>query len=718
MHVPAVRSDRTRPRRHAPAWLTHVLRLRRAPVPRTAMVRGALGAGPLLCAGIALGRPGPGVLAALGAMLAGVNDRPGTRRKGLVHIGAPAAAGALGLLVGALVADTTGRWAAVPALFLVGWVSGALSARGAVWSAAALQMLVATTIGMGMPLAGPAWLKALCFLSGAGWLVLLRLLLRAPRSPGATRWSGEREAVAAVFDALADALGALGSGGPGAASARRALVAAQQQADEALRLMRLMPWPHRSGGAEHALTERHGVGVALCEASIALLWEGRPVPDAVAEGPRRLAAAVRSGGPAGTLPGPPPDTVERLAFDRAVLEAAVVFDRTTAGAHAPQDRGQDPQDPGHAPQGPGQARAAGPRPGPRPGLFTSAGREYGLRVALCVSVTAAVALLLHENHWYWLPATAAFLVKPDMGPLFSRVVNRFAGTVAGVLAFVALMAALGGLGAPVVVAAVVVAGALVPLSTRHFAFQTAVITVLVLSFVHTAGDTEAAASRLLETFLACVIVLLVGHLPLVADPRVRVGHRFAVTLRCTERYLRHVLDTPDPAGDGRLPGDARYARLPGDARYARLPGDAANRQRDDALGLALRGAAYRALAEARAAAETVAAELPGPFGGRHHDWSAVTVAAELVVDAATACALRVENGVPRPSSGEAERVTTALSVLADALEDGHRTARPAPGPGPRDCRSLRDVMTQLHGIHRLTTERSAGPAAAGSITRP
>ncbi|MFD8692207.1 FUSC family protein [Streptomyces sp. NPDC059651] len=689
MHVPEFRADSSgsrrhpparlahvaRSRAHAPAWLTHVLRLRRAPVPRTAMVRGALGAGPLLGAGIAVGQSGAGVLAALGAMLAGVNDRPGTRRKGLVHIGLPAAAGSLGLLVGALVADVTGRWSAVPVLFLVGWVSGALSARGGVWSAAALQMLVATTIGMGMPLAGPAWLKALCFLSGAVWLVVLRLLLRAPRSPGSPRWSGEREAVAAVFDALADALGALG--GPGAPSARRALVAAQQQADEALRLMRLMPWPRRSGGAEGALTERFGSAVALCEASIALLWEGRPVPDTVAEGPRRLAAAVRSGGPAGTLPSPRPDTVERLAFDRAVLEAAVVFDRTTAGASAPRS--------------PERPRTTSTVPGFRPGMFTPAGREYGLRVALCVSVTAAVALLLHEDHWYWLPATAAFLVKPDMGPLFSRVVNRFAGTVAGVLAFVALMAALGGLGPPLVVAAVVVAGALVPLSTRHFAFQTAVITVLVLSFVHAAGDTEAAASRLLETFLACVIVLLVGHLPLVADPRVRAGHRFAVTLRCTERYLRHVLDAPDPAGD---------------------------RQRGDERGLALRGAVYRALAEARAAAETVAVELPGPFGGRRHDWSAVAVAAELVVDAATACALRVENGVPRPPAGEVERVTTALSVLADALEDGHRTVRPAPGPGPRDCRSLRDVMTQLHGIHRLTTAGHAEPARAGSLARP
>ncbi|MFF1922333.1 FUSC family protein [Streptomyces sp. NPDC058221] len=680
MHVPVRRTVVARllrpartagPRRHAPDWLTHVTRLRRAPVPRTAMVRGALGAGPLLGAGIAAGHPGPGVLAALGAMLAGVNDRPGTRRKGLVHIGLPAAAGALGLLVGALVADGTGRWAAVPVLFVLGWVSGVLSARGAVWSAAALQMLVTTTIGLGMPLAGPAWLKALCFLSGAGWLVLLRLLLRTPRSKEATRWSGEREAVAAVFDALTDALGALG--GPQAPAARRRLVAAQQQADEALRLMRLLPWPGRADDSGHRLAERFGAAVALCEASIALLWEGRAVPDEVADGPRRLAAAVRAGGPPGALPSPRSDTVARLAFDHAVLAAAVTFDRTTDGAPAPRPKpSKDAR------------RTAGANSGLRPGPFTPAGREYGLRVALCVSVTSAVALLLHEDHWYWLPATAAFLVKPDMGPLFSRVVNRFAGTVAGVLAFVALMAVPGGLGPTLVVAAVVVAGALLPLSTRHFALQTAVITVLVLSFVHTAGDTEAAASRLLETLLACAIVLVVGHLPLLADPRVRVGHRFAVTLRCTERYLRHVLDGPDPGGAA---------------------------HRADARGLALRGAAYRALAEARAAAETATAELPGPFGGRRRDWPAVTVSAELVVDAATACALRVEHGVPRPSSADVERVTTALSQLARSLEDGHRTARPAPGPGPGDCRSLRDVMTQLHGIHRLTTAGLPGPPA-------
>lgn len=50
-----------------------------------------------------------------------------------------------------------------------------------------------------------------------------------------------------------------------------------------------------------------------------------------------------------------------------------------------------------------------------------------------------------------------------------------------------------------------------------------------------------------------------------------------------------------------------------------------------------------------------------------------------------------------------EQVTSALSATADALEGGHGATRPAPDAGPRDCRSLRDVMTQLHGIHTLAT---------------
>ncbi|TGA83433.1 FUSC family protein, partial [Streptomyces sp. MZ04] len=74
-------SHPTNPRAGAlPPWLGHALRLQRGPVPWHAVLRGALAAGPLLLGGVMGGRPSLGVVAALGAMLAGINDRAGGRR--------------------------------------------------------------------------------------------------------------------------------------------------------------------------------------------------------------------------------------------------------------------------------------------------------------------------------------------------------------------------------------------------------------------------------------------------------------------------------------------------------------------------------------------------------------------------------------------------------------------------------------------------------------
>ncbi|NEB75292.1 FUSC family protein, partial [Streptomyces sp. SID14478] len=139
------------------------------------------------------------------------------------------------------------------------------------------------------------------------------------------------------------------------------------------------------------------------------------------------------------------------------------------------------------------------------------GREYGARVGLSFGAGAAVAQVLQPVHWYWLPATVVFLVKPDLGPLVSRVLCRSAGTVAGAVLFAGLAAFLpqpAGL-----VALVALCGALIPVAVRHFAAQTAVVTVLVLSLVMAGGEPGASWSRITETLLACAIVLVAGHLP-------------------------------------------------------------------------------------------------------------------------------------------------------------------------------------------------------------
>lgn len=627
-----------------PPWFAHLFQRQRLPIPWAAVVRGAIACGPLLAAGLAAGRAYLAVPAALGAMLAGVNDRPGTRRRGVVHIGLPALAGAFGMLLGAGLAQRGSGWWAVAVVCAVSLVSGAVSAAGPVSSAAGMQMLVTAVVGLGMPLPGTPWAKALCFLGGAGWLLFLRLLLSSRGRSAAGPLSGEREAVAGVLDALADALAEVGR--PGAEAARRQLTAALDRADEALLLRRRLRLGRRRNEAE--LLERFAAATALCEAAVALLWERRPLPVRICEGPRQLARALRTGGRPGVLPAPASVTPACSAFHQALVDTAVAVTGTGPG----------PGRPGRTP--------LRPECGYRRRVFGPAGRDYALRVALCVTASAAVAVALRADHWYWLPATAAFLVKPDLGPLFSRTVNRFAGTVAGVAAFGAASVLFAGVWWPVVTAGL--AGALLPVATRHFAFQTTVVTVMVLSFVHVGGDTEVAGLRLLDTSIACAIVLLVGHLPRVGDPRRRVRHRAATAVRRTERYLHHVLTT--------------------------APGQPAGQR------LALRRAAYAALAETRSAAGTASAELLlGKVPGC--DWQSLLTTTERIVDATTAYAVHLAHG-SRPPAAAVHRLARALSAAADALDHG----RDPEGDVVRAAHMLREHLRHS-GLETLAQDDAA-----------
>ncbi|MFE2056967.1 FUSC family protein [Streptomyces sp. NPDC059446] len=581
----------TRPTDRLPPWLAHVLRAQRGPVPWNAVLRGALAAAPLLVTVLAE-RPTAGVPAALGAMLAGINDRPGSRRASVARLGLPALAGAAGLLLGTMIATAVGGGRSLlvlPAVFgALGLLAGALSSTGPVASACGTQVMVAVVIGAGMPLPEPGPLRALLFLAGAGWLLLLRLLLPSPGGSGTGpyRLDGEREAVAAVYEAVARLLEA--TGGPGARPGRAALSAALDQAQDALAGPRLRRYA--SSAAERRLHARYAAAYPLAEAATALAWAGVPLPARVVEGPRALAAAVRTGGPCGPLPAPARAEAGSRALDDALLRAATAFDRP-AGAQ-PGRRGIR----SYAAVL-GRARSA-------------AGREYGLRVGLCCATSTVVAQWLHHAHWYWLPATTVFLVKPDLGPLASRVVCRAVGTVVGA-AFFGLLALLVSGPYPLVVA-VACCGALLPVATRHFAVQTAVVTVLVLSLVLLGGEPPASWSRVVESLLACATVLLVGHLPLPGRRGHTVRAALDTAVGAAHRYLGHMLDAPeDHTGRG-----------------------------------ALRRDAYRSLAAARTAIDLSSAELPAV--ARHSAGSErVAGALERLIDTTTACAVQLH----RPTAG-------------------------------------------------------------------
>ncbi|MFD7605376.1 FUSC family protein [Streptomyces mirabilis] len=599
-----------------PPWLAHALRAQRGPVPWSAVVRGALAAGPLLLVAVLSGRTSVGVVAALGAMLAGINDRPGSRRAAVRRLGVPALAGAGGLLVGSYAGQHVGAVTLTLLLTVLGLLAGAVSAVGPVASGAGTQLLVAAAIGAGMPLPEPGWQRALFFVGGAGWLLVLRLALPAPGAiAGDYRFDGERDAVGGVYDAVAALLEAVG--GPDAPGRRVALTAALDHAQDALGGPRLRPYA--SSAAERRLHAQYAAALPLAEAATALAWAGEAVPARAVEGPRRLAVAVRTSTHTGPLPAPARSAPALRALDDALLHAADTFDRggDDSALHTRRRTATS------------LART----------VLGSAGREYGLRVGLCFGAGVAVAQALHHArwygshaHWYWLPATAVFLVKPDLGPLASRVICRAAGTVLGAVLFAGFAALLprpAGL-----VALVALCGALIPVATRHFAAQTAVVTVLVLSLVMVGGEPGASWSRIGETLLACAIVLLVGHLPALGQRGGGVRARLTHAAEAAHVYLAHVL------GDGTT--DDRAGRW------------------------TLRREAYRALAEARASIDLAAAELPAL--ARHAEGTdEVAATLERLVDTTTACAVQLDdNGRLTPQ--HTERITALLDELAEGRE--------------------------------------------------
>jgi uncharacterized membrane protein YccC len=466
-------------------------------------------------------------------------------------------------------------------------------------------------------------------------LLVLRLVLPSPGAlAGDYRFDGERSAIAGVYDAVADLLEAVG--GPRATARRAALTAALDHAQDALAGPRLRRYA--GSVAERRLHAQYAAALPLAEAATALAWAGKPVSARTAEAPRRLAAAVRRTTHTGPLPAPSRSAPALRALDDALLRAAEAFDRGDGDALYSRRRTVRRL-----------LRVA----------FGTGGREYGMRVALSFGTAAAVAQALHHEHWYWLPATAVFLVKPDLGPLASRVLCRAAGTVLGALLFAGLAAVLpqpAGL-----VAVVTVSGALIPVATRHFAAQTAVVTVLVLALVMLGGEPQASASRIAETLLACAIVLIVGHLPMPGERGGGVRARLAAAGGAAHAYLTHVIG-------GSADRPARWV---------------------------LRREAYRTLAEARTAIAVASAELPAL--ARHTEGAdRVAAVLERLVDTVTACAVHLDDtGRLTPLHvhrlerllGDLQRAD-GLGVLGDLTgERGRLRANALPLAGSSDSRT-------------------------------
>ena len=136
-------------------------------------------------------------------------------------------------------------------------------------------------------------------------------------------------------------------------------------------------------------------------------------------------------------------------------------------------------------------------------------------LALCTAIGYAIRWVDSASHWYWVPMTVAIVMKPELGSIFVRAVQRTVGTAAGVvvggifLAFVPV--------GPLFILIIACITFILPwLAQRNYALTAFAITPLVLVLIDflspARSGMEYAGLRLVDTLIGCAIVLLFGYL--------------------------------------------------------------------------------------------------------------------------------------------------------------------------------------------------------------
>lgn len=136
-------------------------------------------------------------------------------------------------------------------------------------------------------------------------------------------------------------------------------------------------------------------------------------------------------------------------------------------------------------------------------------------LALCTALGYSIHWFYDVNHWYWVPMTIAIVMKPELGSIFVRAVQRTAGTAVGVV-IGGLLLAIVPVG-PIFIFFIAVITFFLPwLAQRNYAMTAFAITPLVLVLIDFLSPAhhglEYAGLRLADTLIGCAIVLVFGYL--------------------------------------------------------------------------------------------------------------------------------------------------------------------------------------------------------------
>lgn len=623
-------------------WLMSLAHMEPSPVSRWVALRAALAIGLPCAVGLALGQGAAAALVALGALPAITGDNGGPYRNRALSIGCTVLGGALGYLLGNLVAGH-GLWtsAAMTVLVLIASLVGTFNNIAAV---ATLQFAVYVIVGSSLTSTLPPWLPSV--LVGTGGLFGLGLTLVGwvinPIAP-------ERAAVALAYRKLAALFAAIGTSRT--MIARRDMEAAMTTAYDTVLAAR-----GRAAGPSPRLA-RLAAQLQACtpltNAALALARAGRPLPPTCARVMNHLADRVENDRE------PAPDD------DIAALRQAGMPQLADALAQAlPLMQGVKPADVDPLdgltpapPRTPWRVLARTYRPGP-----TTV--RYLVRLGLCLIAAEAVALAASLPRSYWVPLIVVVIFKPNFGSVFARALQSCGGSVVGV-AISATVLAVDQNGVASLLTVAVLASLLPWSIRRNYGLFSAILVPILMLLIGALqpGSWAIALARLIDVGVAAGIVLLVGYLPWIRIERNNLDHAVSAAMDTLAAYVNTVFQA-----------------------------DAANRH-------ALRARAYASLSDLRIALQRGLSE-PRLVSRRALAWWPVEVALERVANAVSDTAWSLPPGQPAPTAAQVGLLAQALHALSVAVATGTPppdAAITAPTP------ALADVAAEIENLRAALT---------------
>ncbi|WP_324277112.1 FUSC family protein [Blastococcus brunescens] len=637
----------------APSWLEELVRTTPPPVPWRDVVRfavtipaplavavavqGGVEAGPVL---------GAGVFATTGALAASLAPQSGPLRDRLRRTAAAVGFGAVGLVVGSYA--TGGGWMPVLLIAVLSAVAALISSVNAALSLGALQLLIYTALSSGLvtPLSLPV--EVAFFFAGAAWATATILVQARTEA-----LDPDRSSVAAVFRSVAELLEA--SGTDRSDDSRRAMTTALNAAYD-----RVIRSRSHSAGRIQELSELAGVlnaAAPLVEGAVAAARAAVPAdPDDIAA-VRALAAALEGDGELTDERLPP---LEDAPPGRRAVRHGVRLVWNVVGD--PEERA------GAAAERPEVDLRTRLRELADRTLASTDSRAFAVRLALCMTVAEIARQYLPIERPYWVLLTVAIVLKPDFGSVFTRAVQRGAGTLLGVLIGSVLLAVL-----PRdawVLVAMSASAALLPWARNanfglFSVFQTPVI-ILLLDLALPGGPGVVGA-RLTDTLIGCAIVLVFGYLLWPQTWRAPLDEALRAAALALDAFV-----------------EAAFTGSPADRRRARRRN-------------------YRALTELQTQLQRRLAEPP-PISNRAAAWWPVIVQLERTSDAVTEAVIAQRMGEPAPDLAQ-------VAVLRKAIRQLEEDVRAHRAPDDAEIHAdgvLGPVAREVDTARRLVRENAPG----------